>query len=181
MNKHRAIALLVILASSLLAACVTQPDEKLIAPVNTEFDPKNSYFLLGNEPVQLVNGVAVTPIDNSAAQISTHYAGQLVTGDLNGDGQPDQAFWIRQTTGGSGAFYYVVAALRNESGYQTTNAHFVGERIEPQHLLIPANSRQLQVYFATHKANEAMSERPTAEKVLLLKVTAAGVLEGYMK
>lgn len=186
-NNNFAFVLFFSLMLSVTTACTTSPrqeqtaHEQAVQTNHDHFDAKNSSFLLNNERVQLLNGEAHHSIKGAIAEVSTHYRGYLVSGDLNGDGQNDKAFWVSQSTGGSGVFYYVVAAIKNEQGYQTTNAFFVGDRIQAQELKIPLHSRQLQVYFATHKANEAFSEQPTTEKVLLLKVTADGILEGYMK
>jgi hypothetical protein len=63
----------------------------------------------------------------------TQYFGTDAKGDINDDGTPDLAFLFTRETGGSGTFYYAVAALQNSEGrYQGTNAVFLGDRIAPQ-------------------------------------------------
>ena len=61
------------------------------------------------------------------------YFGNEAKGDLNSDTVPDMAFLVARSGGGSGTFYYVVAALQNASGrFNGTNAVFLGDRIAPQ-------------------------------------------------
>lgn len=63
----------------------------------------------------------------------THYFGNEAKGDINDDGTPDLVFLFTRQTGGSGTFYYAVAALQNsENRYVGTNAVFLGDRIAPQ-------------------------------------------------
>ena len=52
----------------------------------------------------------------SASRIVTRYFGSEVRGDLNGDGREDVAFLLTQQSGGSGTFFYAVAALDLPSG-----------------------------------------------------------------
>jgi hypothetical protein len=74
----------------------------------------------------------------------------------------DAAFLLQQSNGGSGVFYYVVAAIKTENGYLGTNAMFIGDRIAPQSTNIdPNNSSQFIVNYADRNANEPMSSIPT--------------------
>jgi heat shock protein HslJ len=52
--------------------------------------------------------------------------------DLDGDGDEDVIFLVTQETGGSGTFYYVVAALNTELGYVGSEGLLLGDRIAPQ-------------------------------------------------
>ena len=76
-------------------------------------------------------------------------------GDLNGDGLPDVAFIITQDSGGSGTFYYVVAALKTQTGYQGTNAIFLGDRIAPQNTEI--KNEEVAVNYADRKSSDPMT------------------------
>lgn len=91
------------------------------------------------------------------------------------------AFIVTQDPGGSGLFYYVVAAIKGADGYKTTNGFFIGDRIAPQSITIPRNSSELQVNFSDRQPGEPMTAPPSVGRVLLLKVTPQGVLEGLMK
>lgn len=154
---------------------VTQTPE-----VTKSFDGKNVTFTIDGEAVTLINGKAeISPVPNSATKEITTYFGNEAKGDLNADGLEDVAFLVSRSTGGSGLFYYVVVALKTPTGYNTTNAFLIGDRISPQSTEI--NSGELHVNFAQRKKGEPMTTTPSQGAVLLLKVTQNGVLEGLMK
>ena len=94
---------------------------------------KDATYIIEGKSVILVNGyseVEVTP--GSSSKIITKYFGNEAEGDLNMDGISDIAFLLTQDSGGSGTFYYAVASIKTDSGYQGTNAFFLGDRISPQ-------------------------------------------------
>ena len=149
-------------------------------PVESSMFGRNASFTVNRELITLVNGVSSTPIENSSARTTTRYLGGEAEGDLNGDGLEDFSFWVMQDAGGSGTFYYVVVALKNSSGYTTTNAFFVGDRITPESMQIHPDARELHVNFVDRKRAEPMTAPPSEARVLLLKVTPNGILEGLM-
>jgi len=150
--------------------------------LKTSFDGKNASFPVDGKQVILVNGFSEEEIiEGSASKITTRYFGNEITGDLTGDGVPDTAFLITQSTGGSGLFYYAVVAIKTENGYKMTNAFLIGDRIAPQPMYIPEGTTELHVNFAERKPNEPMTTQPSQGAVKLLKVTQEGVLEGLMK
>lgn len=164
--------------------------KKAVAPIGLDsaatststFDGRNSTFLINGQTVTLKNRVAESEAaPGSASKILTTYFGNEATGDLNFDGKPDAAFLVTQTTGGSGTFFYVVAAIKTDTGYKTTNAFLIGDRIAPQTTEIHSQTGELRVNFAKRKPGEPMTARPSQGAVLLLKVTPTGVLEGLMK
>lgn len=75
-------------------------------------------------------------IDGAPIEVGTEgmqYFGNEAKGDLNDDGIPDLAFLVTNQAGGTGTFYYVVAALQNSEGrYNGSNAILLGDRIAPQ-------------------------------------------------
>lgn len=77
-----------------------------------------------------------TFIDGDSLQIGTKgtaYFGNESHGDINDDGIMDVGFIVTRETGGSGTFYYAVAALWLPDGtYSGTNAVYLGDRIAPQ-------------------------------------------------
>lgn len=146
------------------------------------FDGRNSSFVINGQQITLIEGVIEQEAaPGSVSKITTRYFGNDAKGDLNFDGRDDVAFLVSQNTGGTGEFYYAVAAVATENGYRTTNAFLVGDRIAPQSTEIKSDSGELRINYADRKPGEPMTARPSQGKVLLLKVTPDGKLEGLMK
>jgi hypothetical protein len=117
-------------------------------------------YTIDGKIVTLVNGYAETPAaPGSASTLVTQYFGNGATGDLNGDGTPDVAFLLTQSGGGSGTFYYVVAALKTQNGYQGTNAVLLGDRIAPQTTEI--RNGEVIVNYADRKPTDPMTAQPS--------------------
>jgi hypothetical protein len=125
---------------------------------NTNY--KNSAYSVGGQIITFVNGYAETDfLQGSMSKTITRYFGNEAVGDLNGDSMPDVVFIITQTNGGSGTFYYVVAALKTKNGYQGTNAILLGDRIAPQ--TTEVGNGQIVVNYADRKPNETMTTKPS--------------------
>ena len=185
---RRELTIGVVLVAIVLDACESKKqglgkprDSEQPTVVKAPFDGANATFTINGKPVTLVKGVAEVPSEKSATVTTTRYVGQEAIGDLDGDGHADRAFWIAQDAGGSGTFYYVVAALQKTDGYTTTNAFLVGDRIAPESLEIRGDAHEVHVLYADRKPGEPMITRPSEGKVLLLKVNRDGVLQGSMK
>ncbi len=142
----------------------------------TSTDYKNSTYLIEGQTVTLIDGHAeIVAAPGSAAKIVTQYFGNEATGDLNGDNLPDVVFIITQSRGGSGTFYYAVAALKTANGYQGTNAVLLGDRVAPQ--TIEINSGQLVVNYADRNAGEPMTARPSVGISKYLKIQGTSLEE----
>jgi heat shock protein HslJ len=88
--------------------------------------------------------------------------GEPVLGDLDADGDEDQALYVVEQPGGSGSFYYAVLAINNNQEYKLTEKMFLGDRIAPQNIQI-VDGRA--VYnFADRKAGEPMSTPASVAK-----------------
>ncbi len=181
MKTRKFLMILTVLASIVLSACAptnptaeaptnpstTLPAEKPVQATEVVTSPdesiKNGTYFIDNQPITLINGVAETELaPGSTSKQVTRFFGNQVDLDLNADGLVDSAFLLQQGNGGSGIFYYVVAAIKTKSGYTGTNAIFLGDRIAPQSTSIdPNNSSQFIVNYADRKANEPMSSVPT--------------------
>lgn len=123
-------------------------------------DHKNTSYTIDGQVVTLVNGVSEgETVPGSASKITTIYFGNEASGDFDGDGDTDVAFLMTQNAGGSGTFYYVVAALKTADGYTGTNAVLLGDRIAPQ--TTEFRDGELIVNFADRMINEPMSARPS--------------------
>jgi hypothetical protein len=104
----------------------------------------------------------IVDLENGAAEIdgvTTKYFGNEVEGDLNEDGVSDIAFLLTQEPGGSGTFYYVVAALKTDDGYTGTAAAFLGDRIAPQTTEI--NAGRVVANYAERMEGEPMTTEPS--------------------
>jgi putative hemolysin len=122
--------------------------------------PKDATYQIEGNPVTLVNGLSeVEAAPGSASKTVTRYFGNEATGDLDGDGQPDVAFLLTQESGGSGTFFYVVAALQTEGGYVGTNAILLGDRIAPQSTTIQDGT--IVVNYAERKPGEPFTAAPS--------------------
>ena len=133
-------------------------------------DYKDATYMIEGQPVALVHGVAETEAaPGSASKVTTKYFGNEAKGDLNGDGIPDIAFLLTQETGGSGTFFYLVAAVQNADGtYSGTDGVLLGDRIAPQTTEI--TDGKVIVNYADRAASEPMTAQPSVGKSLYLKL-----------
>lgn len=129
---------------------------------------KNIAYNIGNQSVKLTDGLSeVEAAPGSASKITTKFFGNEVLKDLNNDGRPDVAFLVIQDGGGSGTFFYVVAALNTEDGYIGSKAILIGDRITPQTTESgPDNS--IIVNYLDRAVGQPMSEKPTVAKSIQL-------------
>lgn len=149
------------------------------APQQVTADYKNATYVIDGQPVTLVNGYAETSAaPGSASKIVTQYFGNDATGDLNNDGTPDAAFILTQTSGGSGTFYYIVAALKTANGYQGTNAVLLGDRVAPQTTQIEQG--EVVVNYADRAAGEPMTTQPSVGVTMYLKVNGTTLVQNHL-
>jgi heat shock protein HslJ len=128
---------------------------------------KDATYIINGTPVKLTNGKAETEAaPGSASKIVTKYFGNEVRADFDNDGREDVAFLLTQETGGSGVFYYVVAALNKESGYIGSYGLFLGDRIAPQ--TTELKGKMIVVNYADRKVGEDFSIPPSVGKSLQL-------------
>lgn len=131
-------------------------------------DYKNGTYVVGDKEVKFTDGkseVAIVP--GSAAQTVTQYFGNEVRGDIDGDTDEDVAFLITENSGGSGTFFYLVAALSEDGGYRGTSAVLIGDRIAPQ--TSEYKDGLVIVNYAERKPDEPMTAQPSVGKSLHLK------------
>ncbi len=132
------------------------------------YSPKNATYTIDGQSVTLVDGVSSVPAaTGSASMITTRYFGNEVVHDFDGDGRQDVAFIVTQETGGSGTFYYVVAALNKPDGYVGSDAVFLGDRIALQATTIstdPATPNVIVVNYADRKQAESFAVAPSVGK-----------------
>ncbi len=129
---------------------------------------KNIEYFIEGERVRLVDGVAETEAaPGSAIKTVTTYFGNEVLKDLDQDGREDIAFLLTQESGGSGVFFYIVAALNKEGGYVGSDAVRIGDRIAPQ-TTESGPGESIIVNYTDRLPNEPMTARPSVGKSLRL-------------
>ncbi len=109
-------------------------------------DYKDAEFFIEGERVKLENGFAETEAaPGSASKTVTRYFDNELKTDLDDDGREDVAFILTRETGGSGAFFYAVAALNTNRGYLGSDGYLLGDRIAPQSTNVSQNPRHKYV------------------------------------
>lgn len=133
-------------------------------------DYKDAEYFVGGERVQLTDGVSeVEAAPGSASKIVTRYFGNELRLDADQDGREDVVFLLTQETGGSGVFYYVVAALDTERGYVGSEGLLLGDRIAPQTTEKGAGSIVI-VNYADRAPGESFAVAPSVGKTIWLKL-----------
>jgi len=137
-------------------------------------DYKDIVYVIDGKNVELKDGVAETEAaPGSASKIVTRYFGNELKTDLNGDGREDVVFLLTQDMGGSGTFFYVVAALNTGNGYRGSDGYLLGDRIAPQSTSLSQNPRHKNVVVVTYAdraPGEPMTARPSVGKSVYLKI-----------
>jgi len=139
-------------------------------------DPLNGTYMIDSQSVTLVNGMSDQPAaPESSSDILTQVFGQPVYGDISGDGKKDAVFFVAQQTGGTGTFFYVIAAMAQGDGYVPTNAIFLGDRIAPQNIDIV--NGVAEVNYAVRKDTDPMTEQPSIGVTKYLYIKSGSLFE----
>ena len=124
--------------------------------------------------VRLQDGYAETEAaPGSAAKTITRIFGNEFRTDLDGDGREDVAFVLTQEGGGSGTFFYAVAARNTPDGFIGSDGYLLGDRIAPQSTEMSRNPRHQRVVvfnYADRAPDQPMSTRPSVGKSVYLKL-----------
>lgn len=173
-----------IIAAALLAAAVyaiIQDEEQAGAAA----DYKNAEYLIDGVLVQLKDGIAEKEAaPGSASKIVTRYFGNEYETDLDSDGREDVVFLLTQETGGSGLYFYVVAALNTERGYVGSDGYLLGDRIAPQSIGMSPNPRHKGVIVANYAdrvADEPMTAQPSVGRSAYLKLDIPSMRWGIVE
>lgn len=135
---------------------------------STFSDPRNGSYRVGEATVTFINGVSRVPAaPDSVSFVTTQYFGNEARGDIDRDGDEDIVFLITQDGGGSGTFFYLVAALRDGDNYRGSSAMFIGDRIAPQ--ATEFRDGFVIVNYADRAPGEAMATVPSIRKSLYAK------------
>lgn len=133
----------------------------------TATDYKNAEYVISGKQVRLKDGASEVSSPDSASKVITRYFGNEVRKDLNDDGKEDVVFLLTQTTGGSGTFYYVVAALNTENGYVGSEGLLLGDRIAPQ-TTESGPWKSVIVNYADRKPTDSFVVQPSIGKSIRL-------------
>ena len=147
--------------------------------------PKNATYTIDGSAVTLVAGEAVTePVPGGAKQISTKYFGNEVQVDINNDNREDVVFLLTQSTGGNGTFFYVVAALNTEAGWQGSQGFLLGDRVAPQTTELSQNPNHqavIVVNYMDRSVGVPMTEQPSVGSSVWLKLDAQTLTWGEVE
>ena len=137
---------------------------KIAAVIQPKFslDYSNATYTIEGQSVTLANGKFEDAVaSSSASKTVVAIWGNAVNGDLNGDGTDDAVFLLTREGGGSGTFYYIVAALGDMKNNKTTgtNAILLGDRIAPQNINL--ENGMIIVNYADRKKTEPMTTPPS--------------------
>lgn len=171
-SKHKRKLLLVVGVLLVMGVGIfVWPVEK---PDQPGTDYKNTSYVINGQSISLTDGVyEMEGMSGSASKTIISYFGNDFITDLDGDGDNDIAFIITETTGGTGTFYYAVAALNTEDGYIGSDGYLLGDRVAPQSTESSPNPRHKNVVvfnYADRLLNEPMSTIPSVGKSVYLKI-----------
>ena len=176
-----AVVVVVILAGGYFAINLYSPKEQAVIAT----DYKNAEYVIEGKSIKLENGTAETEVaPGSSSKIITRYFGNELKTDLNNDGREDVVFLLTQEMGGSGTFYYVVAALNTEQGYIGSDGYLLGDRIAPQTTEVSQNPRQKNVIivnYADRAPQEPMTARPSQGRSVYLKLNFQSMRWGIVE
>lgn len=173
-------AFLVFLVYVVFIGGIAVLDKKYPAEISQETLPsdyKNLSFFISGEKVTMVNGISRVPvIENSASMTTTQYFGNEVRADIDSDGDEDVVFLVTQNSGGSGVFFFAVAAIKENEGYRGSHAVLIGDRISPQ--TTEYRNGLVIVNYADRAPGEPFITPPHVGKSLYLKYTPDDAMFG---
>ena len=139
-------------------------------------DYRNAEYVIEGQRIRLTDGIAEADASpGSASRVVTRYFGNELTTDLNDDGHEDVVFLLTQQRGGSGTFFYAVAALNTEAGYLGSDGYLLGDRIAPQTTVVsrsPRHKNVIVVNYGDRTPGEPMTAQPSVKKSAYLKLNA---------
>ncbi len=135
--------------------------------------PFDAQYWIEAEAVQLNKGRAlIETVPEAASKTVIRIFGDPVYGDLNHDGITDAALLLTRTSGGSGTFYFVAAAINRDGRYEGTEAVFLGDRIAPEALLI--GHSLVIVDYKDRQSGEPMVAEPGVDRSMYLLFDSQG-------
>jgi hypothetical protein len=184
MNKKYLIILFILLAAIVVFVALRPASQKETAQNDQVSlkDHRNTSYTIEGKSIALSDGVSeIEAAPGSAAKIITRYFGNEIKHDLNDDGREDIAFLLTQERGGSGQFFYAVAALNTPAGYIGSQAFLLGNRIAPQSMSLDEGTTTqgttrenvIVINYTIRKPNEPMTTEPSLGKSVWIKLDPA--------
>jgi hypothetical protein len=158
---------------------------KSYVPKAATADYRDVTYSIDGTSITLNDGISIIEAaPGSSTKVTTRYFGNDLNVDLDNDGRTDSVFLLTQETGGSGTFYYVVAALNTKDGYVGSDGYLLGDRIAPQTIEISPNPRHKNVIVANYAdrvASEPMTVQPSVGKSAYLKLDTESMQWGIVE
>ncbi len=159
------IVLLALFLQEKSKVITTLPDEQTETTIVSNY--KNIEYLIDDEKVLLVDGISKVDVSDSSASTVIGYFGNELRKDLNSDGREDIVFILTKETGGSGTFFYAVAALDMPSGFVGSQAIYLGDRIAPQNIT-SGEGKIVIINYADRLPTDSFTTPPSIGKSLYL-------------
>jgi hypothetical protein len=158
-----------------------KPQGQATSP-GTEY--RNVEYVIEGQRIKLADRPAEADTSpGPASRVVTRYFGNELKTDLNDDGRDDVVFLAAQQRGGSGTFFYAVAALNTEAGYVGSDGYLLGDRVAPQTTVVSRNPRHknvIVVNYGDRRPGEPMTAQPSVSKSVYLKLDAKTVRWGVV-
>ena len=162
------------LALALSAAMVACSGGAIRTPAPVR-DPANARYAIERAVVTLVNGRAEQDAaPGSAARNVATLTDQRVSGDVDGDGKPDEVVVVTYQTGGSGTFCYVAALLTTASSGAAGPSALLGDRIKVSAIRI--DGRAIVVELLERSAGQPFTSSPTVPTVKRFEVVQVALV-----
>lgn len=152
---------------------ITSESEQAVEPGN---DPLNATYSIDGQNITLVNGINEEQIPNSSSKIVTQIWDEPVYTDIGGNEVSNPALILTQESGGSGTYYYAVAAVNEDDGYYGTNGIILGDRIAIQSQEI-MDDGTIVVNYADRPEGAPMSEQPSEAVSKYFKIVGIELVE----
>jgi hypothetical protein len=136
-------------------------------------DFEDCAYNINGQEITLISGYS--EISEGLSKVITRYYGNETYGDVNNDELDDTAFIITQNSGGSGTFFYLVVALKNNDGYTGTNGIFLGDRVSIQNTEI--KDGKIIVSYKDRKNSDTMVSSPSIEITKQFKLENGQIID----
>lgn len=169
-----------LLAVFLLQACAglppleEAPERRIDAQCDTcDRSHLDAAYVIDGQRIVLVDGISDVPLlPGAASRAVTRFFGNELRHDLDGDGVADVIFFLTRETGGSGVYFYVVAALATPLGPVGSHGLLLGDRIAPQSIQGGPPGR-VMVHYAERAVGQSFAAPPAVGRTLWLQFDPA--------